>query len=316
LHYGRQVNRSIVIAAALGLSAAELSASLWYPVPVYVASGCGASLALVVGLAAAWRRNRRPPAAFLVDERDRGFRTPVYANGLLMGLACLQITVFFLAVIRETRVGMLGAGLFAVLLAGQWRALRYGHGLTLHAGGIEAAKSAGTVSVPWEALTVPQPGRGDNWWEIKLDYTRPDLVTATGWVHDRTVVTFEGANPDFVAAAIATYAAEPGRRHAIGTQAELERLQAGMAGPLPVTAQIVEPASTRMSVRRLVIGLVLFLGACAVAGIASGWWEALAMPFGLAGAHQIYLAVGGWRAARRARPTPAATETATTARSR
>jgi hypothetical protein len=78
-------------AAALGVSAAELAVSLWYPVPVYVASGCGACGVLVVGVAAAWRRNRRPPAAFLVDERDRSFRTPVYANGLLMGLACLQI---------------------------------------------------------------------------------------------------------------------------------------------------------------------------------------------------------------------------------
>jgi hypothetical protein len=69
--------------------------------------------------------------------------------------------VFFLAVTRETWVGLPAAGLFAVLLAGQWRALRYGHGLTLRAGGIEAAKSARTLVIPWEALAAQPPGRGN-----------------------------------------------------------------------------------------------------------------------------------------------------------
>jgi hypothetical protein len=313
--YGRWVNRGIFIAAALGLSAAELAVSLWYPVPVYVSGICGASVALVVGLATAWRRNRRPPAAFLVDEPDRSFRTPLYANGLLMGLACVQMMVFFLAVTRETWVGLLGAGLFAVLLAGQWRALRYGHGLTLRASGIEAAKGAGTLVIPWEALAAQPPGRGANWWEIKLSYDRPDLVTVTGWVHERAVMVFEGADPDFVAAAIATYATEPGRRHAIGTYAELENLQASMSGPLRGISEVVEPASTHTSLRRLVVGLVLFLGGSAVAGM-SGWWQWLAIPFGWAGLRQLFLAVAGWRAARRARQTPAAAETSTTVGSR
>ena len=313
--YGRRVNRGIVIAAALGVAAVELAVSLWYPVPVYVASGCGASVMLVAGLAAAWRRNRRPPAAFLVDERDRSFRTPVHANGLLMGLACVQMMVFFLAVSRETWVGLLGAGLFAGLLAGQWRALRHGHGLTLRASGIEAAKSAGTLVIPWEALAAQPPGRGDNWWEVKLAYARPDLVTATGWVHERAVVVFEGADPGFVAAAIATYATEPGRRHAIGTQTELLNLQAGICGPLRGTSEVVEPASTRTSLRRLVVGLMLFLGASAVASM-SGWWHWLAIPFGWPCSRQLFLAVAGWRAARRARQTPAAAETPTTVGSR
>jgi hypothetical protein len=43
------------------------------------------------------------------------------------------------------------------------------------------------------------------------------------------------------------------------------------------------------------MGLVLFLGATAVAGM-PGWWHWLAVPFGWAGARQIYLAVAGWRA--------------------
>ncbi len=309
------MNRGLVIAAASTVASAELAVSLWYPVPVYVASGGAAIVALVVGLVAAWRRNRRPPAALLLDERDRSFRTPVYASGLLMGLAGLQIMVFFLAVIRETWVGLFGAGLFAMLLVGQWRALRYGYGLTLRAGGIEAAKSAGTLLIPWQALAAQPPDRGDNWWQIKLTYARPDLIIATGRVHERAVVVFEGADPDFVAAAIATYATEPGRRYAIGTKTELERLQAGMPGPPHGIRKIVEPASTPTSVRRLVVGLALLLGASTVAGATDRWWEVLAMPFGWAGAHQIYLAVAGWRAARRARRPPTS-ETAMTVGSR
>ena len=47
------------------------------------------------------------------------------------------------------------------------------------------------------------PCRGDNWWEIKLAYARPDLVTAIGWVYERTVMMFKGTYPDGVSAAIA-----------------------------------------------------------------------------------------------------------------
>lgn len=305
------MNRRIVIGAALGFSAAELAVSFWYPVQVYVVSGCGALVVLVVALTAGWRRNRRPPAAFVVDDRDRSFRTPVYANGLLLGLSCMQIMVFFLAVIRETWIGVLGAGLFAVLLAGKWRAFSYGHGLTLRASGIEAAKGAGTVVIPWEALAVRPPVRGDNWWEITLVYARPDLVTVTGWVRERAVVVFEGADPDFVAAAIAIYVTEPGRRHAIGTQAELQRLQAGRSGPMRGISEVVEPASTRTSLRRLAVGLVLFVGGGGVAGM-SGWWHWVGIPFAWAGLRQLYLAVAGWRAARRAGQTSSAAETSTT----
>ncbi|GIE19291.1 hypothetical protein Ahu01nite_023930 [Winogradskya humida] len=48
-----------------------------------------------------------------------------------------------------------------------------GHGLILRPSGIEAAKSAGTMTIPWEALAAEQPGRGPVWHEIKLAYAHP-----------------------------------------------------------------------------------------------------------------------------------------------
>jgi hypothetical protein len=83
------MGRRKVVVAGLGIFGAELAASVWHPVPVYIACLASMPILLVVALIAAWRRNGRPPAAFLVDKRDRSFRTPVHTNNFLMGLACL-----------------------------------------------------------------------------------------------------------------------------------------------------------------------------------------------------------------------------------
>ena len=96
-----------------------------------------------------------------------------------------------------------------------------------------------------------------------------------------------------------------GRRHAIGTYAELELLHASVSGPLRGISELAEPASTRTSARRLVVGLVLFLGSSAVARM-SGWWQWLAMRFGWT----------GLSAFSRGRRAPAAAETSTTVGSR
>ncbi|MEU3458154.1 hypothetical protein ABZ671_31905 [Micromonospora sp. NPDC006766] len=296
--------RRKVIVAGLGVFAAELITGVWYPVLVYVA--CLASMFILVGAAATLgvRRNRRPWATLLVDERDRSFRTPVYANNLLFGLAVLQLAGFCLVGIHETGAGLVAGLLFTGMLALTWRALWRGAGLTLRPSGIEAGKVAGALIIPWEALAPERPVRGDNPLLLKLSYARPELVTMTGWTPVRDEVVFEDGDPDLVARAIATYAAEPGRRHAIGTLAELERLAAG----IPVRRrgwirESVEPAPTRTTVRRVIMGLLLFGGSVAVANVADrqSWANLLGGLIGATGMGQLYWAVAGWRAARRAR---------------
>ncbi|MFU8874237.1 hypothetical protein [Micromonospora sp. SL4-19] len=302
------MDRRKVIVAGLGVFAAELIIGVWYPVPVYIA--CLASMLILLGAAATlgFRRNRRPWAMFLVDERDRSFRTPMYANGLLFGLAVLQLVGFCLVGIHETWAGIV-AGLFlGGMLAAMWRAMWRGAGVTLRPSGIEAGKLAGALIIPWEALAVESPVRGDNPSLLKLPYARPELVTMTGWTPMRDEVVFEDGDPDLVARAIATYAAEPDRRHAIGTLAELERLQAGIpAQRRGRRRKLVEPAPTRTTVRRVIVGLVLLASSGAVAAVTDsmdgrqGWLDWLTGFVGWIGGGQLYLALAGWRAARRAR---------------
>jgi hypothetical protein len=181
-----------------------------------------------------------------------------------------------------------------------WRALWRGYGLVLRPDRIEARKAVGTLVIPWEALAAEQPGYGARWWEIKLAYARPELVVSTGFTPVRDVVVFEGVHPDFVVKAIATYAAEPGRRHAIGTVAELERLREGMPAQLRGIREIVEPAPIGTTVRRVVAGLTFLIGGDAVAAV-PGWLHFVGLPVSLIGVRFLYLAVTGFRAARRAR---------------
>ncbi|MEU5941022.1 hypothetical protein ABZ807_17925 [Micromonospora sp. NPDC047548] len=295
------MNRRKVIVAGLGAVVAEVVASAWHPVPVYIGCLASAAVLLVAAVIAGWRRNGQPPAAFLVDEHDRSFRTPVHANGLLLCLASLQLIGFLLALTQETWLGLVGGLFFGGILAGTWRAYWRGAGLTLRPSGIEAGKAAGALMIPWEALAPEPPGRGENWGQLKLAYARPELVAATGWTLARDEVVFEGANPDFVAKAIATYADEPDRRHAIGTLAELKRLQEDQAARPPGILEMGEPAPTRTTVRRLIVALVLLAVSIPVAAAAGqGWLRLLVSPLGWFGGHQFYLAVTGWRAARRA----------------
>ncbi|MEU8263926.1 hypothetical protein AB0C02_25285 [Micromonospora sp. NPDC048999] len=299
------MDRRAVIVAGLGVFGAELIISIWYPVPIYIACAASGLILLVAALIPVWWRSRRPWATFLVDERDGSFRTPMYASNVLLGLSCLQLAGLSLAFSREAWVGLAAGLLLSGILAGMWRALWRGAGLTLRPTGIEADKMAGVLLIPWEAVAPERPVRGDELWKLKLPYARPELVTSTGWTLERDEVVFEDGNPDFVATVIATYAAEPDRRHAIGTRAELERLQAGVpAQRRPRARELVKPAPTGTTVRRVIVGLALIAGSTAVEATVTdrqSWPYLLARLFGGIGAGQIYWAVAGWRAGRRAR---------------
>lgn len=298
----------MISVVGLGATSTEVAVSVWHPVPVYVVCLVSSGVLLVVALATAWRRNRHLVAAFVVDERDRSFRTPVHAAGLFMGLAGLQLTGFLLAAGRETWAGPLGGLLFGGVLAGMWRAFWCGTGITLRPGGIEAGKSAGALVIPWEALAAQQPDRSSpTSWQVELAYARPELVTSTGWTPMRDKVEFEGVGPDFVAEAVALYAAEPGRRNAIGTVAELNRLQEGMPAQRRRIRESETPVPIRTTVRRLVAGSVLLAGSAFAYG--RGWFV-VSIPIGSVAANQFYRAVAGWWAHRRRgiRETPFLTD--------
>jgi len=297
--------RGLVVGGVV-LAVAQIVAAPIAPVPVFVACAAIGIPLLVVAMVDGWRHNRRPPAAFEIDEQDRSFRTPRLANGVLMMLAALQLFVFAagFTVWSAAHGDVFWTGVAAILLLGwllatnaplAWR----GHGLTLRPDGIHADKSSGALVIPWDALVAERPGRGDERWKIKLGYARPDLVTSTGWVQARDEVTIEGTDDEFVLSAIHTYAAEPGRRHAIGTVAEHDLLVAGRPATPPRTA---EPATPGQTVARTIGGLALFLGALALEMALHDRYHyvAMAMTFpSAAGLGLLIRAFTGHRAARR-----------------
>jgi len=295
-----------LIAGGVVLAVAQIVAAPVAPVPVFVACAAICISLLVVAIADGWRHNRRPPAAFEIDEQDRSFRTPRLANGVLLMLAALQLLAAFAGATTWSAAhgdffwtgaaGTLGMG---ALLATNAQAAWRGHGLTLRPDGIQADKQAGSLVIPWDALVAERPGRGDERWKIKLGYARPDLVTSTGWVRTRDEVTIEGTDEEFVLSAIHTYATEPGRRHAIGTVAEHDLLVADRPATPPRKA---EPATPGRTVARTIGGLALFLGAVALQTALDDRYHyvAMAMVFpGAAGLGLLGRAFTGFRAARR-----------------
>ncbi len=201
---------------------------------------------------------------------------------------------------RSPWVGLAGAGLTAGLAASLWRAAWRGNGVTLRPQGIEARKGAGTLHIPWDALSPTAALPGDVPHEVRLDYARPGLVSRTGVVPSRATASFEGVDRDFVLAAIRYYAAHPDRRYAIGTAADAEPLRAALATG-PERTKPPEPPPAGTIVGRAVLGAVLFGVAVGlnVAEDAHPFLGPLAIPAGVAALGRITSALQGIRARRR-----------------
>jgi hypothetical protein len=232
-----------------------------------------------------------------------------------MPLACGQLiaalTAFTLGEVRAGRFGwgthwavVAGLLLLGAVLAGTGRAIGHGSGVTLRPDGIVADKTNGSLSVPWEALEAWRPVPRGEPGKLRVGYLRPGLVRTTGVVRARDELIFDGADRQFVAAAIHTYVTEPGRRHAIGTAAEHERL---LAERVPVPERIEKPRTAREIAGLLAGGSVLFLGGITLDTWLDGrhHWVSVAihMPSAIGA---ILLVTGGKavRAARRERRAP------------
>jgi hypothetical protein len=150
--------------------------------------------------------------------------------------------------------------------AGLWR----GVGVTLTPHGLRIDRLAGTLTVPWEALSAPAAARPlPGGAEVALRYARPDLVRARGVVPVRDRFAVEGTTAAFAAAAVNRYAAAPDRRAAIGTPAELRRLR-HEATDDPAPADPPVPAPTAQALQLRVAGGVTVFAAAMTAGLLLG----------------------------------------------
>ncbi|MEU4694728.1 hypothetical protein [Actinoplanes sp. NPDC023714] len=217
---------ALVAAAVL---APALGADPDLPAPWLVTAGTAAGL--LYALAPLAPSMRRSPAAF---ERDgHSFRTPPSAGPVIAGVA--HLSWLGVAALHPAESGVLLVLLSATLLLYP-RALWHGVRLTLTPDGLHDEKFAGTVTIPWRALSAvttfdppldPAAGLDRATTRVRLSFTRPELVTTTGWTVNRRTLEFAGTDVAFVAAAIRHYLAHPEDRQLIGTAEGHARLLPG-----------------------------------------------------------------------------------------
>jgi hypothetical protein len=176
-------------------------------------------------------------------ERDgASFRTPATAGPVIAGVAHLAWFGLIALDIAGPAVRGIPYPVLMALLPALFllypRALWHGVRLTLTPDGIRNEKYAGTVTVPWDALSSvrafdpafdPTPSDGGVT-RLRLSFARPELVRVTGWTVNRRTLEFGGVSTPLVAAAIQHYVDHPGERALIGTAEGHGRLTAALSG--------------------------------------------------------------------------------------
>ncbi|MET0422425.1 MAG: hypothetical protein ABW046_01025, partial [Actinoplanes sp.] len=116
--------------------------------------------------------------------------------------------------------------LWVLLLAFQWRTALGDFGLRLRPDGIVNRQVIGSQSVPWEAFATEYPALPDGRNRLALRLARPDLVQRRGALMPGPGTLMTAGDPGYLSWLIHQYVADPERRAAIGTEAELSRLDA------------------------------------------------------------------------------------------
>ncbi|GIM94336.1 hypothetical protein [Paractinoplanes toevensis] len=117
--------------------------------------------------------------------------------------------------------GVIAVGVLAVVTAGIWYLGWRWHGVRLTPEGLTDLQPFGSLFVPWAALAAEEPAVSIGRNQIALYFDRPELVVKRGYRPGSSHFLTAGADADLLAGVIAGYVAEPERRAAIGTEAEL-----------------------------------------------------------------------------------------------
>ncbi|MEU4215411.1 hypothetical protein [Actinoplanes sp. NPDC026623] len=168
-----------------------------------------------------------------------------------------------------------GAGVVAglIVVAGLAALLRTVHSVGFTPSGLTLTRPASTVVVPWDAVDPDTPTvHEESPSSSRLVVARPRLVERRGLTGASNAVIAEGVPIDFLLGAIRVYVSDPGRRAAIGTRAELDRLTAELPAPAPVPLAerpVREPGVTTAGV---VIRVLLVAGAMVAETATDNWW--------------------------------------------
>lgn len=190
-----------------------------------------ALLAIALGLFA-WLRPR--PAALLVKPAVRAFATAPSASQVYMAVGYAFLASLILGTGHLPTPGLLIAlpvlylVIVGVHVAAGWRGLS----VQLRPEGVCQRDFAGSLTVPWEALSPGRPSRPRaNASTLTLTYARPELVRRRGLVPSRRWLRIDNVHAWFIADAIRHYVDHPQHRTAIGEPAEYHRLWQALTHP-------------------------------------------------------------------------------------
>lgn len=113
--------------------------------------------------------------------------------------------------------------LWLLLVAAQWVPAWRRYGVRLEPDRLVSWQVIGSLSVPWTAFDPDQPALPGRNNELKLRFARPELVRRRG-VHLPESIGLPVIDAGRLGRAVGEYVAHPEHRAAIGTEAELRRL--------------------------------------------------------------------------------------------
>jgi len=191
-------------------------------------------ITLVAGLLA-WQAGLRfRPAALVRRGNPPSFEAPtspvpVLAFTALLPFVTEQVSTTVDRVAKQIDpwwLDILTSALSVLALTVLVRAVWTGFGVRLRPDGLVDRRPARSLFVPWEsfaAITIPPPSSRRA--VVTLAYNDPSLVRGAG----RKVITAMNVDSRFLARAIQEYVNHPEHRSAIGTPAELQRLNTAAA---------------------------------------------------------------------------------------
>ncbi|GAA0469408.1 hypothetical protein Ade02nite_32340 [Paractinoplanes deccanensis] len=211
----RRVALVAALLAGLGLALGDAHA---------VAFALVACLIVFSVLALKYRRPTR------LEVEDRAFATLVWPQPVALAVALTVLggnSVYnYLAAAIDGDLDGLDvtlAVLYIAVLAMLWFVVWTPPRLRLTPDGIVQRRPLGSRVVPWEALDPVAPLFAEDRARVVLNVERGDLVAARG-LPGRAYSLESGTDPAFLCRVITEYVTEPGSRAAIGTEAELNRL--------------------------------------------------------------------------------------------
>ncbi|WP_146605618.1 hypothetical protein [Micromonospora craterilacus] len=249
--------RAIFVLAVLGLAAVVAVGTLSPREPTGLILGLFVAMVVLLVLLMLVVRVARRRVPTGLEVTGGAFRSPrpSFFLGLVLPHLC-AIAIFVLPGSWTARyehvvdpnwllVVALSAAPIGLYLPGLWR----GVGVILTPDGIRSDRYLGTLTIPWDALADVQPVQpADARGEVRLTYTRPELLRRTGLLPHRDRIYFEGTDRDLIADAVAHYAAHPAARSTIGSHTGYENLQQLHADATPARRHAPEPIPSRWKI--------------------------------------------------------------------